>query len=338
MEVEDIDRMIPKESFWKNVMKAWASFNYQCPQSSDNIKLQSIWFNSCIRINNLPIRPQQGFPMLLSIGDFFKNDGQWISFDTFCIEHDVNSNKWLFYRAIREAIPPLWKNIIQSGSNLEDNYTDRFQVISENSKCSHLVYKTLNFDDSAIRKSAKFWEPHFKNFDFLTHKKAFSNLYGVTNITKFRNFQFRLLHNKIFCNNILYHWKKADTQICDFCQTEKQDIIHLMWTCPVITQIWTEMAEWLKDFSSETEWSLENIIYNTVHSKPKHVLNLMMLVAKFVIFRCKCRKEKPNVISIINEISHIYNIEFFVASSKNKIGKHELKWNPVVHFVNNLFP
>ena len=193
-----------------------------------------------------------------------------------------------------------------------------------------LIYHKLNSSELALQKSATFWAIKLSNFDFSVHKNAFTDLYKVINITKLRNFQFRLLHNKIFCNNILFYWKVVESQNCEWCPSI-QDVCHLLFECDKISELWARLNVMFKRIALEAEVSLHNIIYNLVHPKSAHTINFLCLITKFVIFHNKCNSTLPSYIEITNEFTLLHDIEHFIADKKHKLNRHLAKWGPAAH-------
>ena len=156
----------------------------------------------------------------------------------------------------------------------------------------------------------------------------------LRNITKYRDFQLRLLHNKIFCNNILFHWKIKDSQKCDYCEIEKQDIVHLMAECSQVKKFWKEFKTFIKEADiteniDNVPWSAQNFVYNSIDPHGGHILNFLLLVAKYHIFRAKCNNEKPNFNVCKAEILMMHNIELYNATKCNRYEKHIKKWKTV---------
>ena len=135
------------------------------------------------------------------------------------------------YNKIVNSITPFWKTICKSDPDFIDPYVNRYETIFTNKCISRTVYQTLTDDDSVLNKTATYWRRKIPNLELETHFKTFRNSNRISNVTKLRNFQFKLLHNKIFCNNVLFHWKITDTQLCEFCNEQKQDICHLIFYC-----------------------------------------------------------------------------------------------------------
>ena len=63
------------------------------------------------------------------------------------------------------------------------------------------------------------------------YQEAFKSIRKITQVTKCRDFQYRLLANAIFTNNRLYHWKITESNVCEYCNQCKQTPKHLLCTC-----------------------------------------------------------------------------------------------------------
>ena len=152
---------------------------------------------------------------------------------------------------------------------------------------------------------------------------ALKSIRKITNITKLRSFQYRLLHNKIFCNNVLYHWKKVASQKCDFCDVLKQTPYHLFISCRHAAEIWEQLAEYLDEYGFNFEVKAKNIILNNYEDR---IVNFLVLVVKQLLYRHKCQQKTLNWKQVLREIENLYQLEMFNAVSNNKINIHVEKW------------
>ena len=113
------------------------------------------------------------------------------------------SMTWWQYTVINTAIPLAWKtHNLPAPANL-------FGDLSRIKKpvafiYNHFVDTGLDVQNEMFNKIKKHWD-----VDFLQYQKAFKAIYAVTNVTKYRDFQYRLLVNAIYANNRLYYWKKS---------------------------------------------------------------------------------------------------------------------------------
>ena len=128
--------------------------------------------------------------------------------------------------------------------------------------------------------------------DFHLH---FKNIKKISNAVKLQNFQYRLLHNKIFCNDVLYYWRKTPSQICNWCEEKKQTINHLLYNCKYARRIQHWFDCWMDSLDITFEMSLKNVVFNMVNENRTHISNSLELVIKQYLFRCKCSNTLPSV-------------------------------------------
>ena len=94
-------------------------------------------------------------------------------------------------------------------------------------KCNIRIGRILTGweNDLYERREALSWN-EFQTF--------FRNIYKVTNNNKLRSFQYRLLNRAIVVNAHLYRWGILDTNLCTFCNLEKETVMHIMYECTYV--------------------------------------------------------------------------------------------------------
>ena len=159
------------------------------------------------------------------------------------------------------------------------------------------------------------------------YHKAFSYIGATTISTKLRDFQFRLLHKRLPSNKELHRWKIKNTDKCEFCD-QQDSILHLLFGCIHIKMVWKDLFEYMKKWSDPNilNFDIQNLILNMIHPKKYHVINLMCLIMKQLIYRYKCKKEKINFTAFIIELRLVENIERYNAKKQNILHKHNCKW------------
>ena len=323
-----------KGSFWQTLLQEWCKYNSHYPQNADSVLEEYLWYNSNIRINNkICYQADLIKAGIVQIKDIYDQNTHRFLTATQCSRKFDCNIQWLPFNAIIQAIPQHWKRILKT-EDLIDSHQPKFDKLAID-KPGYSIARTIYYDmastDQAFISSQQKWSKKM-NIDIDVHRKALRNLYTVTNITKYRDFQLRLLHNKIFCNDVLYYWKIKDSQKCEFCnECDKQDIVHLMYQCKVIKRFWDNFHEFLESImdASAIEWTTANVIYNTIHPRPGHVANFMLIVAKFHIFRSKCNNETPSITACKAEVYLMYRIEEYNAINSNRCSKHNKKWKIV---------
>ena len=183
-------------------------------------------------------------------------------------------------------------------------------------------YRLMNMSDSGLIKAYNQWCDKIELSGISELSKCFKNIQKITNISKLRSFQFRLLHNKIFCNNVLYHWRVVNSQICDYCKY-KQTPLHLLYSCSRAKRIWSQLGDYIDDFGFDFQATPSKIILNNFDIP---IINFIVLVIKQMLFRFKCTKEELTWSEIVREIENLYEIELYNAILNRKLAKHVYKW------------
>ena len=160
--------------------------------------------------------------------------------------------------------------------------------------------------------------------------QACKNIHGITNITKYRNFQYLLLVGILPTNNQLFYWKKVPSQSCEFCMCRKQTLGHLLFFCERTQKLWSELSDFMIQCMNVTQlnYSYKNVMLNTVHSQPNHLCNFMVLVVKQYIYASKFRKKRFNINGALHKINELFMVEENNARINNRLAFHRSKWAP----------
>ena len=337
-----ISKLIPSihvNSFWFHLLIEWWRYSYCDPQNLKNILAQNISINSNILINRKMIYLRDAYDRgLRKLRDLCSDQEPFQILAYLELKKRFNINiPWLLHMSILDAIPVYWKSVIKNDPGFDDNHQNCYDHLLSTKNVCKEVYAKLTHSVQPIITAINTWSKLLPNvhFEFDAFQRYFMNISKITNITKLRNFQFRLLHNKIFCNNILYYWGKKESQKCEFCTANYQNITHLMYVCPTVIKIWECLNEKLINLSlaQECKFNCANIIFNTIHNKPTHVVNFITLLLKFCIFRSKCNGTVPNFQEYFCELQLYHDIEFYNATKTSKILRHEEKWSVVDKFI-----
>ena len=123
------------------------------------------------------------------------------------------------------AIPNHWKFFITSPM-VSDPQIPKYELIKNMKKISRFIYHDLIQTDEVIRTRIFSWYDKYGIKSNITKfRKHFKNVHSLTQIIKLKDFQYRLLHNKIFCNDVLVHWGKVPSNICEYCTHKHMHVI-----------------------------------------------------------------------------------------------------------------
>ena len=116
------------------------------------------------------------------------------------------------------------------------------------------------------------------------------DVYSITNIAKYRSFQYRLLQRGIVTNVQLCKWGLREDDLCSFCGKSKETLSHIMYYCECVQKMWEELATYLMErFKvNSVNLNVNTILQNQIVSKKKHVGNFICLIAKQFVYRQRC--------------------------------------------------
>jgi hypothetical protein len=76
---------------------------------------------------------------------------------------------------------------------------------------------------------------------------VFCNLYLVTNDSKPKHFQYKLLHRALPTNTCLVKIGIKNSDLCNFCKNASDSILHYIWLCPEEKLFWNRIKTWLEE-------------------------------------------------------------------------------------------
>ena len=330
--VKDVNKLERKGSsyFWKEILTDWCKFNFHDAQNGERVREQVLWYNSLI-VNNkewlyYPRAHKRG---MVYIKDICNENGDIMNHNEIKQKFPGVVN-WLEYASLVKAIPDHWKFFLSS-EVLIDTWVPHCELL-KSKKVANTVYRVLGEAvDTKIMKYRNRWMeilplesvPDPKEF-----LKCFQYLYVITNVTKLRDFQYRLLLNKIFVNDILYQWKVVETPMCTFCNSQIETVSHLFWDCEKIKPIWRFLQEWLKEYDLKLQLNVKTIIFNKT-KEGSLVTDFIVLLTKQYIYQCRCKKISCNTTQLSSLISTTHQMELYNVKVKRNLKKHVTKWKGI---------
>ena len=314
--------------FWKDVLKSWNSFNQHYQKRVDN---QVIWYNSQVRVAGKPIMWNDIYQKgLLYVHQLFKDKH-------FKTEEEVQEEFGLTplrYNSLKTSIPSDWKTFFQNNHKLTympiaPHIYDRTQTEFCNS-FSKRVYKYLGGDMLEIHNKYITWRQDLGSdynealYDFTRAHKA---IYKLTNVPKFRSFQYRLLQRGLVTNIQLSKWGIKEDDLCSFCQQGRETYTHLFWECELVRKIWEQIERDIQSrYQIPVVLNAQNVIFNTITEQEYHVANFICLIVKQYIYRQKCLQKVLSIDELKAQIEKIERMEKYIATKNNKLNKHVTKW------------
>ena len=326
---KDVHLLKIKSQFWEDTLRCWCEYNYY----NYRVENQIIWYNSSIKIGGHLIFWKHIFQHgLLYVHQLFQN-GDYKTQEQVLQEFQLTTMK---YNSIKTAIPKEWKEFFcQTEKSCyhplpPHNYD---QTYSLGNKFSQIVYRYTGGDVITIHNKYLKWMSDLGEEicdGIINFGKLHRDIYKTTNITKFRSFQYRLLQRGIVTNIQLKKWKITPTDLCSFCQSEPESLLHLFFYCPKVLSLWHLVVSYIQDrFGLDPELNPRAVISNQFCQAKAHASNFICLITKQYIYRQRCMKKEL----IFNELkAHIHTlecIEKYIAIKNGKFHHHTTKWKPM---------
>lgn len=113
----------------------------------------------------------------------------------------------------------------------------------------------------------------------------------------------------------------------------KEDIIILLlFFCKITEFFWKEVLSWLAILNNEiVDFSLIDVLFGKFDIDEDFiVINHILLLAKFYIYRSKLDNTKPSLEVFKAKLKAIFNIEFLIAKRNGKLAQHYKKWDSFI--------
>ena len=326
---EDVEKMKFTNQFWKDVLKSWCEYNYYTGRRIEN---QYIWYNQKIRIGGRVVMWNDVYKRGLKyVYQLFQNK-RYKSYDEVWYQYGLTK---LRYNSLKAAMPIDWKEYFQTKDLIEflpippHNY-DRV-IIQGSKSLSREVHGFLADDAMIIHNKYIKWRQELgigigeTLGEFTAHHM---DIYKVTNIAKYRSFQYRLLQQGLVTNIHLKKWGIKQSDQCSFCNNDKEGILHLIYYCPVVQELWAQMVQWIKEQFGiqEVLITVDTVVLNRIVENPRSVANFICLLVKHYLYAQKCLQKEPSIHQVKDKILQVERIEKYIAVKNNKILVHNTKW------------
>ena len=159
----------------------------------------------------------------------------------------------IYWLQIIDALPKTWKDIILkdkgNAKNLVifDHHTVRnSQIHSLNKLTSKELYLILVEANTVKPTAQDYFENLFETSQFNWKKKNFL-IHNTTLDTKARMFQYKVLHNILYANKMLFKFGKVTSPRCSFCKLHDETIMHLFYKCLIVKELWNQLKSILSN-------------------------------------------------------------------------------------------
>jgi len=227
--------------------------------------------------------------------------------------------------SVINCMPRHWKNQITSEEYEDHVYTVEKLPLT----CKCLYNELINKSSVYPERYVVFWQNELNvDIDELDWFEDYMDVFSWTVSTKLRSFLYQIRMGDIMCNLKLFKMKKRDNSDCDWCNNTRQDISHLFWDCPIVTDIWLELSGWINSMLDCYLVIKKELVFlhDIEAGNYTRIINLIILICCRYIYIKKCLNETPHFQGVMKKVQETESIERGISIRTNKFHLHRKKW------------
>lgn len=296
---------LTNDCFWSKVLAIWQELKEKLRVNTKYVYLNSgLWNNNNIKYRNNNIHIDEWIRKgITNLKDILDDRGNVIPFNEIEDKIGRKANRILEYNAVRTAIEQVRQNnrliLREEETVLSQNFVIENKTLF---KLTVKDFRELINGQATTPCAVGFWKRKLKQDITEKHWQLAAH---STRETRLRVLQWKILHNIYPTKILLFRIGKADTNICDACNTGETDYIeHFFYTCRTINQIWRLVTNEVLirlgvRINITLEIALLGYIDATEHS---YAINHLLSIAKMCISKFRYGERTPIEIIFYREL------------------------------------
>ena len=323
--------------FWNDVFKAYKNVNRKyVPKTPEELLAEPLFFNGNFKIGKKPfVFPEWVASNVTTVGALVNRDGKLKSLDEFIREYKFNPKPLDYFGCISTIKEHANKSSIEMKSNKDCGEQKIITLLTGALKGAKPIYNAI-LGEKEKSNGCKKWEVILeKDIDW---EKVFIKVNKIKEV-KMKWFQLRICHRVLVTNSMLTHMKIVESNKCNFCQIEKDTILHYLWECPHVQTFWNDFLKFIKEKCVHCDRLELNstliLLGKDSNIKTDECFDEIVVKAKFYIYKCRINKVKPNIqIYVNNDLRLMYKLDKHVHHLEMNIDKFYRKWLLYANIVN----
>ena len=314
--------LLVNNPFWKDVCNA---YNHLLLNFCNTPSCQPLWKNSFIKINNSPVFYKQWFDKgVRFVNDLLDNNGKFLSFNDFQKKYNIMTN-FVHYYGLCKSIKEGFGKYNEFQKIEQPIRPDIVSLICKYDKgCSH-IYSTLLAEFRTEQKSLIKWRRSY-NLDKNIWREYSLVPFNCSSVIDLRWFQYKLLNNILYTNDMLLKFKIVDKEECSFCRSHPESIIHLFCECQPSLRLWSQLQDWiLQKTGINLKFTRENILFG-FRGSHNNALNCILIKVKQTLYNSRQSAKPPSFAKCKLSIIQYYLQEKYIAQINCRYNQFEKKW------------
>ena len=325
-----------KSQFWREILQAWARMEnaQETPRTGEEALRQTLWMNKHINLETIGIFDrrvliQRGLTQVRNLYNLQRRC--MLTTNEIAAKYDLHP---LSASALLRAIPDNWKRFISA--NRPARLTTEVSRTAELHKVpgvARWAYRKLLTVSCQPIKSQQKWKHELKLPANFSWSNIYQGLYETTDDIPLRWLQLRILHRILPTNKHLQIFGISQTDKCQHCLSVPESLIHIFWTCPVTQRFWRDLSQMCNSTDFTDVRVMLNSFTETAACMPRQSIQLLTLISKQHIWRCRARSVKPTIHRLIDALRAASKVDKYVSKIKGSSTKFEKLWNPIINIL-----
>ena len=321
--------------FYKDCLDAWSTLTRKEVHSYEDIMNQFVWNNKYILSEGKSLYHAflHNTCGISKVGDLVSKDNIFLGSEK-VLNSKLTPSQYFLLMGVVSAIPNEWRSTIKGKSVhvdphpfIENSFRVpiRGKMFDLSSVSSKILYREFRSRKEIPPTAQAKFKEEYPSLS-IEWKEIYSLAFNVTLDTNLRVFQYKLLNRIIFTN------KLVDSPSCTFCKTNEESLEHLLFSCKITEFFWKEVLSWLATLKNErVDFSLIDVLFGKFDIVEDFiVINHILLLAKFYIYRSKLNNTKPSLEVFKAKLKATLNTEFVIAKRNGKLAQHYKKWESFI--------
>ena len=297
--------------FWENVLNYYYEFHNKVKVNSiEDIYETSFMYNDSIKIGRKVIANQELMRNGVFLIKHLLQDDNFLNYDSFILKYNVNIDYLTFY-SIVQSIKKVFKLEEYEKTNIKLKYQPPLETIMKKKSGASDIYKVfLSFTVQYTGFNKWHQLTDISHDEWLS---SFACLKFTTKDTKLRWLQYRILHHILTTNRSVAKYDESQDHLCTFCHKYSETILHLFWSCEKVSSFFDSLSTLINRRCQHVHnfhFDRDLVLFGQSQSiYTDNICNLMIMMAKFFIYRNKVNKSPLNLNAFITEFYQRYSAE-----------------------------
>ena len=317
--------------FWKDVLYCWKlTVDKNFKDGWSDFLSSPIWYNNMIKVGGKCMYLQKLFEKgIRYVNDFINSDGNFFTYEQFIQNYAINISV-MEYNSIFSCLNRMSKLFQKDVEIKKISYPfipSALEFVLKSKKGSKDIYNILNKNSCTPTAQGKLNEVF--NFSQDQWTEIYRLPFTITKNTKLQWLQFRINHNILVTNHILYKVKIVNNKNCSFCNNETETIEHIFWGCNIVQNFFSELCAWFRDnnipaFQLSSKKSV--LFGNFDETNNDYVYNIILLHIKQYIYTTRCLKKILSLNALKKQLTDMYHVEKMLATNKQTLTNFHTAW------------